>query len=1068
MLPGGTRPSNSLHQGDSDFAHALQWAKSSGGSTNWTNVGTNSPSYTPADGDVRHYLRATVSYTDGHGPNKSAQAVSDNAVQAGANRPPEFGAAPAIRKVPENTEAGENVGAPVVATDPDTGNTLTYTLEGTDAGSFSIVGASGQIQTKSGVTYDHETKPNHSVTVEADDGNGGADTIAVTIDVTDVNEPPEFPSTETGTRSIPENTEVGQDIGDPVTANDPDAGDTLTYTLDSAGAASFDIDTSSGQLQTKAGLDFETTPSYTVTVSVRDSKDDNGNTDTATDDEITVTIAVTNVNEPPEFPSTETGARSVAENTAAGENIGSPVTATDPDADTLTYSLDSAGAASFDIDTSTGQLKTKAALNYETKSSYSVTVTATDTSNATETIAVTITVTDVNEAPKVNGDASKNYPENGTGPVASYTATDPEKATIEWTLSGDDAGDFSISTGGVLKFSTSPDFEDPADTGPDNVYNVTIEASDGSNIGMLPVTVTVTDENEAPKLTGEASINYAENGAGPVHTYAATDPESGTIDWSVTGIDSDGFSIDGGVLTFNSPPNFEAPTDASKDNEYLVTVQASDGTNPVTVTVTVTVTDVNEAPAFAIETATRSVAENTAAGQDIGLPVTATDPDAGDSLAYTLGGADAGSFTIVELTGQLETKATLDHETKDNYTVIVTATDSSSATDTITVTITITDVNEPPAFTAETDTRTVAENTAAGENIGSPFPATDPDADATLTYTLGGDDAGSFTIIESSGQLQTSDALDYEYKDSYTVIVSVLDSKAADDTGDSAPDDTITVTVAITNVDEDGTVTLSSLQPQVDAVLTATLDDPDGDVSGETWVWARFPRGGQWTGISGATSASYTPVADDVGKILRATVSYTDGHGSGKTEHEVSDNAVQAAPPNNDPPTFSAETSDRTIAENTAAGEDIGEPVTATDPNSDTLTYSLGGTDATSFGIVQTTGQLQTKAALDFENKETYTVTVTATDPSGESDSITVTINVTNVDEAPDIGFSASIDYLENHMGKVASYTATDPEGASITWKLSGDDSEDFHISTGGELTFKTPPDHEAPVDADD
>ena len=782
-----------------------------------------------------------MSYTDGHGPNKSAQAVSDNAVQAGANRPPEFGAAPAIRKVPENTEAGENVGAPVVATDPDTGNTLTYTLEGTDAGSFSIVGASGQIQTKSGVTYDHETKPNHSVTVEADDGNGGADTIAVTIDVTDVNEPPEFPSTETGTRSIPENTEVGQDIGDPVTANDPDAGDTLTYTLDSAGAASFDIDTSSGQLQTKAGLDFETTPSYTVTVSVRDSKDDNGNTDTATDDEITVTIAVTNVNEPPEFPSTETGARSVAENTAAGENIGSPVTATDPDADTLTYSLDSAGAASFDIDTSTGQLKTKAALNYETKSSYSVTVTATDTSNATETIAVTITVTDVNEAPKVNGDASKNYPENGTGPVASYTATDPEKATIEWTLSGDDAGDFSISTGGVLKFSTSPDFEDPADTGPDNVYNVTIEASDGSNIGMLPVTVTVTDENEAPKLTGEASINYAENGAGPVHTYAATDPESGTIDWSVTGIDSDGFSIDGGVLTFNSPPNFEAPTDASKDNEYLVTVQASDGTNPVTVTVTVTVTDVNEAPAFAIETATRSVAENTAAGQDIGLPVTATDPDAGDSLAYTLGGADAGSFTIVELTGQLETKATLDHETKDNYTVIVTATDSSSATDTITVTITITDVNEPPAFTAETDTRTVAENTAAGENIGSPFPATDPDADATLTYTLGGDDAGSFTIIESSGQLQTSDALDYEYKDSYTVIVSVLDSKAADDTGDSAPDDTITVTVAITNVDEDGTVTLSSLQPQVDAVLTATLDDPDGDVSGETWVWARFP-----------------------------------------------------------------------------------------------------------------------------------------------------------------------------------------------------------------------------------
>ena len=121
-----------------------------------------------------------------------------------------------------------------------------------------------------------------------------------------------------------------------------------------------------------------------------------------------------------------------------------------------------------------------------------------------------------------------------------------------------------------------------------------------------------------------------------------TDPESGTIDWLVTGTDRDDFSITGGVLTFNSPPNFEVPTDASTDNEYLVTVQASDETNPVTMTVAVTVTDVNEAPAFAIETDTRSVAENTAAGQDIGsAPVEATDPDDGDTLTYSLGGTDA-------------------------------------------------------------------------------------------------------------------------------------------------------------------------------------------------------------------------------------------------------------------------------------------------------------------------------------------------------------------------------------------------------------------------------------------
>ena len=75
-----------------------------------------------------------------------------------------------------------------------------------------------------------------------------------------------------------------------------------------------------------------------------------------------MTITVTNVNEPPEFPSTETGARQVDENTAAGQNIGAPFSATDPDADeTLTYSLVGTDAASFDIVATSGQLRTKAA-----------------------------------------------------------------------------------------------------------------------------------------------------------------------------------------------------------------------------------------------------------------------------------------------------------------------------------------------------------------------------------------------------------------------------------------------------------------------------------------------------------------------------------------------------------------------------------------------------------------------------------------------------------------------------------------------------------------------------------
>ena len=94
---------------------------------------------------------------------------------------------------------------------------------------------------------------------------------------------------------------------------------------------------------------------------------------------------------------------------------------------------------------------------------------------------------------------------------------------------------------------------------------------------------------------------------------------------------------------------------------------------------------------------------------------------------------------------------------------------------------------------------------------------------------------------------------------------------------------------------------------------------------------------------------------------------------------------------------FASATTTRYVAENTAAGMNIGDPVMATDANDDDLTYSLGGTDMASFSINSSTGQLMTMAALDYETKMSYMVTVTAMDPDGLSASIDVTIMVTDV-----------------------------------------------------------------------
>ena len=132
--------------------------------------------------------------------------------------------------------------------------------------------------------------------------------------------------------------------------------------------------------------------------------------------------------------------------------------------------------------------------------------------------------------------------------------------------------------------------------GTDNMYSVTVQATDETdNMGTKDVTVEVTNVDEKPDVAGEASIEYPENATSTVATYTAVDPEDAEIDWSLGGDDAALFSIEGGVLTFKSAPDYETPADMDEDNVYEVTVEAGDGTNMDTQDVTVTVTDVDEA-----------------------------------------------------------------------------------------------------------------------------------------------------------------------------------------------------------------------------------------------------------------------------------------------------------------------------------------------------------------------------------------------------------------------------------------------------------------------------------------
>ena len=345
-------------------------------------------------------------------------------------------------------------------------------------------------------------------------------------------------------------------------------------------------------------------------------------------------------------------------------------------------------------------------------------------------------------------------------------------------------------------------------------------------------------------------------------------------------------------------------------------------------------------------------------------------------------GATAASYTVVEADRGMFLRVTVSYTDGFGSDEAVSAATASA-------------VNIAPEFAEETAVRSVAENTAAGVNIGAAVEATDPNTGDTLTYTLGGADAASFAIEASTGQLMTSAALDFETKASYTVVVVT----ATDNAGDN---DTIAVTISVTNVEEPGSVTLELADPpRVGAAVTATLADPDNVVDDSVeWQWASSTDGvGAWADIAEATEATYMVAETDGGKYLRAMAIYTDGEGSGKSASAVTASAVNIAPE------FAEETDARNVAENTAAGADIGAPVGATDADAgDTLTYTLGGADAASFAIEESTGQLKTSAALDFETKASYTVEVTATDNAGDNDTITVTISVTDVNTGSDLG----------------------------------------------------------------
>ena len=446
--------------------------------------------------------------------------------------------------------------------------------------------------------------------------------------------------------------------------------------------------------------------------------------------------------------------------------------ASDPQRQSITWTLEGTDRGDFTI---TGDSSGRGVLTFsvppdfedpsdsDRQNDYELTVIVSDEDGHSDRLSFTVTVTDVNEGPEVSGPSAFTIAENQGLSNAVYTATDPEGANVaRWTLGGRDGGDFFITQGGTLYFRSPPDYERPADSNRDNVYEVSIQPADGRNPGSYPVTVTVTDVNEAPEFRRGSTTSFTqpENRTTRLYTFNATDPERGTITWSVEGTDGNHFTIDErGQFSFkeDNPPDFDTPGDDGGDNLYNITIQARDPeSNTSRLPVTVRVTEINEGPVITRQgNAPGSVPENHGVNQVLAR-YTASDPERPSVriTGWSTAGRDGGDFVINAL-GELRFRNSPDYErpadsNRDNvYEVTIRASDgrNTGTLEEVQV-VTVTDINEPPTIT--TSSRTTFSQPENRTSTLYTFRATDPEG-GTVTWTAAGTD-GRFFAIDEQGR----------------------------------------------------------------------------------------------------------------------------------------------------------------------------------------------------------------------------------------------------------------------------------------------------------------------------
>ena len=1021
--------------------------------------------------------------------------------------------------VDENSAVGTSVGITALATDADTSDTVSYSLSANPGNLFSIDATTGEVTVNG--PLDFETQQDYAIEITATSSDGSTATETFTININDINEAPSDIVTE-GNR-VDENAAAGTVVATLATI-DEDVGDTASYTITNDPSGYFEIVGNEIRVVAGADIDFETATTHDITIQVTDG---GGNTYSET-----VTLNVNNLNEAAVGKPLDTDktANAVDEGASAGSVVGITALASDGDGgDTVTYSLSDDAGGLFAIDANSGIITVAGDLDAESATTQIIEVTATSSDGSTSTGSFAIAINDVNEtaiSALLDSDGSDNTVSEGAtiGTAVGITAlaTDVDVGdTVTYTLSSNPGGLFAIdATSGEITVNAALDFE----AAQDHAIEVTATSSDGSTSTSL-FTIDVTDVRETISGTAGDDVITDVGDAGDILLGLAGDDQligdtgDNTLDGG-SGADllQGGLGDDTLNISENGTWSGFAAQNVNTGERVRLTgktqntdvFQGGDGND--------TLVGTDQSDAIFLDDSFSDTFGGTAQarldsienvnlgdGDDV-LDMTsntftytdnmAVDGGAGNDTIWTADGDDtlsggagndgvfggAGDDTIDGGTGTDTASYSgnwSDYTITENagtYTVVDNRAGSPDGTDILTnveffrfADGTLSS-DDAVAGSAPTDITvaggSVDENSAAGTVVAT-LSVVDSNAGDTATYAITNDPSGNFEIVGDEVRVKAGAAIDFESAQSFNITVEATDS------GGNTYSEIVPLNVNDINefnISAIGDTNAGSNRVNENSVvgtsvgIAAFATDADGS---DTVTYSLSDDAGGLFSIDANTGevtvAGKIDFEAGAERSIEITATSTDGSTSTEVFNIDIGNLFDEIPSN-------ISVKGGSVDENSASGTVVAVLETVDGDAGDKHSYSITNDPSGFFEIVGNEIRVRAGADIDFETATSHDITVEVSDAGGNTYSQTVTLDITDVNEAPsDLTFEGNEQLNVNSDGVVAAGTVVagvasvvDPDaGDTFTYALSNDAGGKFTIdSRTGDISLTA--DHDA------